>query len=724
MLLILCSTFSLSFGQLSQGQNHFQTYGGTWKQADGSRLRFEGSHQNERVLYEFDMETKSYRYLSDSLEKYTKRYYFNSDTGYATDNNFKTYVTYDSFKTMTLVPTGTYVTDIYKTSTGYLGYKKTSSTVDIHYTTDLINWTKVTSQAAPGSTSFNLVFLGNRIYAINQCNHYLLSTDGGASFLKVNTSNNSDYFLELIGMPDTATIFARTSTQLLLSTDAGKNWTKTNFPFGYGVFYFENLDSIYYTNPIGTKKDTLFLSLDTGKTHTHYMGGLDPRVSNKRVRKFGDYYMVDQNAMLVYSKNLFGDWQETPLYQNGKYCIDMNGSVGLSGGDNGKYSFSRDGGRTFQNGTIANAKDIKACKVLNDSLMLVSDRESDIYKSTDGGLTWNKTYNSTTVYIGRKFVANDDLSRIILFRSTGGALISTDQGDTWKTLSGQAGVFGSITPNDKIYVAQQVYDNSSGTLLIKQSVEEVSVDGTRTQIKQFTEDSLAQAGLIMFDNTTGYYFAVKESSSEVLVFGTSDAWSTYSLKGKISNLSFNSLFGYQLDLFTPGKDTLYVHLNHTGGSSLVSNDIYYSYDGGANWAKQEIKPSKYASTDKLAGLYFLDSKHYISTWSLGRLYLNTSLSGNAPNQDTTGNNGGSNAVDIVQKDKSQVYPNPVKQVLKVKLNADQGSLELIDLSGKTILTQSIMSEDTRLDLSGLKKGIYLLRIKTVNGLETHRVLKE
>lgn len=61
-------------------------------------------------------------------------------------------------------------------------------------------------------------------------------------------------------------------------------------------------------------------------------------------------------------------------------------------------------------------------------------------------------------------------------------------------------------------------------------------------------------------------------------------------------------------------------------------------------------------------------------------------------------------------------PNPSQGMINVKHDFGSAELAIIDLSGKTVLQESQVFTDTRMDLSHLQSGIYLIRIQ--NGLDS------
>jgi plastocyanin len=76
----------------------------------------------------------------------------------------------------------------------------------------------------------------------------------------------------------------------------------------------------------------------------------------------------------------------------------------------------------------------------------------------------------------------------------------------------------------------------------------------------------------------------------------------------------------------------------------------------------------------------------------------------------------------------KLYPNPAND--KITLRADKYSsieeIRISDLSGKSVkvLSKPTISDDqVNMDIADLKKGIYFISVKTVNGIETEKLLK-
>jgi hypothetical protein len=59
-----------------------------------------------------------------------------------------------------------------------------------------------------------------------------------------------------------------------------------------------------------------------------------------------------------------------------------------------------------------------------------------------------------------------------------------------------------------------------------------------------------------------------------------------------------------------------------------------------------------------------------------------------------------------------MYPNPAKEMLNVELNTlNNGSLSIIDITGKTHMTATLPELNNRIDISMLQSGIYFVRIQ-------------
>ena len=71
--------------------------------------------------------------------------------------------------------------------------------------------------------------------------------------------------------------------------------------------------------------------------------------------------------------------------------------------------------------------------------------------------------------------------------------------------------------------------------------------------------------------------------------------------------------------------------------------------------------------------------------------------------------------------KFSLYPNPANNIVNIELTTELKSVEIYSLQGQKVLT----SNKNQVDVSGLSKGIYMVRVEDVdNGVSTQKMVKE
>jgi hypothetical protein len=69
----------------------------------------------------------------------------------------------------------------------------------------------------------------------------------------------------------------------------------------------------------------------------------------------------------------------------------------------------------------------------------------------------------------------------------------------------------------------------------------------------------------------------------------------------------------------------------------------------------------------------------------------------------------------------KIYPNPVEAEFTIKTNERINKVEIFDLTGKKIITYE---NQNKFDISSLKKGVYLVKVKTNNYHITTKLIKQ
>lgn len=82
----------------------------------------------------------------------------------------------------------------------------------------------------------------------------------------------------------------------------------------------------------------------------------------------------------------------------------------------------------------------------------------------------------------------------------------------------------------------------------------------------------------------------------------------------------------------------------------------------------------------------------------------------------------SSGVVAVDGNSCSIYPNPTSSLLYME-STDQGSVEMYDLKGQLVHNSPLYSGKSSIDLSGLKQGTYVLRVKT-NTSVFHKIISK
>lgn len=71
-----------------------------------------------------------------------------------------------------------------------------------------------------------------------------------------------------------------------------------------------------------------------------------------------------------------------------------------------------------------------------------------------------------------------------------------------------------------------------------------------------------------------------------------------------------------------------------------------------------------------------------------------------------------------------IYPNPASDQVKIQLVGTEGAVELLSLTGKVISTRSISADENEVqfDVAELPEGIYLIRFRDAERVETKRLV--
>ncbi|MBO7623912.1 MAG: T9SS type A sorting domain-containing protein [Bacteroidales bacterium] len=79
---------------------------------------------------------------------------------------------------------------------------------------------------------------------------------------------------------------------------------------------------------------------------------------------------------------------------------------------------------------------------------------------------------------------------------------------------------------------------------------------------------------------------------------------------------------------------------------------------------------------------------------------------------------------VAQETSLNVFPNPASEQLNVTCGEEMRSIALFNTAGQRVRQMEPCGSEAQIPLSGLPRGLYLLRIQTANGSAVRKVVVE
>ena len=70
----------------------------------------------------------------------------------------------------------------------------------------------------------------------------------------------------------------------------------------------------------------------------------------------------------------------------------------------------------------------------------------------------------------------------------------------------------------------------------------------------------------------------------------------------------------------------------------------------------------------------------------------------------------------------QVYPNPIRELLRIKSDHKLFGYEIFNISGLSLLKDNFLNNEYLISTEMFPNGLYLLKINTLNGFNMKRIL--
>lgn len=153
--------------------------------------------------------------------------------------------------------------------------------------------------------------------------------------------------------------------------------------------------------------------------------------------------------------------------------------------------------------------------------------------------------------------------------------------------------------------------------------------------------------------------------------------------------------------------------NHIVGviqtSEFTSPKIIFSTDLGESWEEITSEELFDVATYKSTVRFLEDSAEiYLGTFDLGLIKITVDLETMNVSEP-----------EFISNDR--IYPNPTRDFLNIQASEEISSVEIYSLSGQKLLTSS----GSKIDVSHLNKGIYIIQIHTKNGkIESQKFIKK
>ncbi len=71
-----------------------------------------------------------------------------------------------------------------------------------------------------------------------------------------------------------------------------------------------------------------------------------------------------------------------------------------------------------------------------------------------------------------------------------------------------------------------------------------------------------------------------------------------------------------------------------------------------------------------------------------------------------------------------VFPNPTTSNINININSTIKTIELYDFQGRLLLSKTVNTNQTTLDVSGYSKGIYFVKVESEKGSNVEKIIKE
>ena len=507
------------------------------------------------------------------------------------------------------------------------------------------------------------------------------STDYGLSWFSVNNGMPTMGFTTMSLTTNSDGIYAAIEAsyneyRVYKSTDGGANWVMTLSISSRINKLFSNNDKVY----IGTV-DGVYESINGNNWVTINSG-----LTNKFITSFtavgndvfagttgGVFLLTDSSTSWVSVNNGISSFSFNAIENIGNTLFAGERLAGVYiSSDNGNTWETRNNGLTS----------------LNINVMAVADDKvfvgyfSKFYYTTLTGSNWTTLSSSSFPYSYTVNAIAAKETNVFFTIYDGSILKSFDYGTTWTS---------SVVSTTSFVTSLTIGENSN----IYAALSDVGVMMSADSGSTWTLINNGFAGLsyvkkvVTNDNTIfaslGYYNPPIVTSSD---------------NGATWKVGTNGLFGHDV-----------VSLKSIGNSVLagLNDGLFYTYDMGDSWIDMS------------------GNLPHINVLSIGRddscVFVGIEGKGiwNRPLSDFAIDFTENNIIDISSN--ITIYPNPATDLVYINYE-ENATVEIINMQGQLVATKTLKEKNSSIDVSGLRNGVYSLRVKTGSEVITKKIVKQ
>jgi len=616
---------------------------------------------------------------------YAAIHFINENIGIAVGDGGIIVRTADGGATWNIMPSGT-TKDIYDLSFGNVSTGYASGDGILLKTTDAgITWTNCFTDPYYTSKVFDaLDFVSADTGFI--CTDWITfkTTDGGVTFNWVDDNGGNPIFFlnSQIGFK-----LPNYSGELLKTINGGQSWTTISITSWY-------INTIWFISPdIGfAAGDKIYKTIDGGETWSAFTLGVWSEFNKLFFVNSSVGYLVNEADEILKTTDCGNSW----FFVKGGKCdlydvFFADPLHGIAIGNHHITKVTEDGGNSWKSYYSEAFDQAHSLFLTNPGTGYVLENKF-IFKTEDGGKTWHYIFMSGQGKLYGLYFIDDNTGFAV--GEYGYIVKTTDHGLTWTQLTtGTSENLSSISFSDAF---NGIAVGANGTIL-----RTTNCGNTWQLVANTYNTTFSQVQLV--DAQTGY-----------LIGSSTDPDKSVLLKTVNSGLTWSKIKEYSIYWFSK------IHFVDSITGYLVFGDtfektVYKTENSGATL--KLLYPNNPPGDDRCRSLYFGDHDNGCVV-GLENTILKIS-------------NGGfyTEVVEPIQSSDIgtfTVYPNPATTSITVSrtdYNAGDAWIQIFNMQGMAVTANVLMNKsEMAINVNALPKGVYIVRIQALNGIETKKIV--